>query len=86
MSISDTLEDIGLKTIGGKITFGKLTKEAPLPSIIHWDNNHFVVLYKAEKNVLHIADPDKGLLKVSETEFKENRYCDEIQINYIIFN
>ncbi|MDD4384144.1 MAG: peptidase domain-containing ABC transporter [Bacteroidales bacterium] len=76
MSISDTLENIGFKTIGGKITYDKLIKEAPLPVILHWQDNHFIVLFKSEKKSfskdckLTIADPQKGLLVISEEEFK----------------
>jgi ATP-binding cassette subfamily B protein len=32
-------------------------KQAPLPSIILWDQNHFVVLYKIKKNQFYISDP-----------------------------
>ncbi|MDD2562977.1 MAG: peptidase domain-containing ABC transporter [Salinivirgaceae bacterium] len=76
MSISDALENIGFKTIGGKITYEKLIKEAPLPVILHWEGNHFVVLYKVEKARLSndykitIADPQKGLITLSAEEFK----------------
>jgi len=52
MSISDTLELLGIKTLGGMISFEKLVTKAPLPCIIHWKSNHFIVLYKIEKNKL----------------------------------
>jgi len=35
LGISDTLELIGFKTIGGKLTFNKLEKSAILPCIVH---------------------------------------------------
>ena len=41
----------------------------PLPAILHWDGNHFVVLYKAAKNKLWIADPAKGKVEYSKEEF-----------------
>ncbi len=50
--------------------------EIPLPSILHWNNNHFVVLYdikrKKKNSVYFIADPSIGILKFNEIEIKEN--------------
>lgn len=42
------------------------------PCVVHWNNYHFVVLYGIHKNRFLIADPAKGLLKVSEEEFSES--------------
>ncbi|MDA3867467.1 MAG: peptidase domain-containing ABC transporter [Salinivirgaceae bacterium] len=78
LSISRTAEELGLKTIGGRISFQKLVNEAPLPCLLHWNQEHFVVLHKVEKSKigknkikLHIADPGKGLLTYTEDEFKQ---------------
>lgn len=46
LGISEAAEAIGFRTMGVKIPFGKLAAEAPLPCIIHWDQNHFVVVYE----------------------------------------
>ena len=45
--------------------------ECPLPCILHWNQNHFVVLYKIDKNGhrFWIADPGKGKYKLSLEEF-----------------
>ena len=45
LGISKAAEKIGFKTIGGRITFDKLAEKAPLPCIVHWNQEHFVVLY-----------------------------------------
>jgi ATP-binding cassette subfamily B protein len=45
LGISDAAESIGFRTQGVKITLSQLL-EAPLPCILHWNQNHFVVLYK----------------------------------------
>ncbi|MDP3944792.1 MAG: peptidase domain-containing ABC transporter [Lutibacter sp.] len=78
LGISDALENIGFKTIGGKLTIGQLINDAPLPCVIHWEQNHFVVLYQIkDKNIFrsktqfHIADPGSSLKKYNEKEFKE---------------
>ena len=62
LGISDAAESIGMRTLGVKITVDQLANEAVLPCILHWNQNHFVVLYKVSKRrggkyVFHIADP-----------------------------
>ena len=49
LTLSDAAEKIGFRTLGVKLSIKKL-EEAPLPSILHWNNNHYVVLYKIKKN------------------------------------
>ena len=62
LGISDAAESIGMRTMGVKISTEQLAKDAVLPCILHWNQNHFVVLYKVSKGrggkpVFHIADP-----------------------------
>ena len=45
LKLSDAAEAIGFKSIGAKISFKQLS-EAPLPCIVHWNKNHFVVVYR----------------------------------------
>lgn len=68
LSLSDTAEKIGFRTLGIKIALESL-KEASLPCILHWNENHYVVLYKVKKNNYYVSDPSFGLLKYSEGEF-----------------
>jgi len=49
LGISDAAESIGMHTQGVKITLDQLIEDAPLPCILHWNQNHFVVLYKISK-------------------------------------
>lgn len=74
--LSDAAEKIGFKTIGVKINLLKL-EEIPLPCVLHWNKNHYVVLYdvpnskkrlKGGKNY-KISDPAIGLIDYSEEEF-----------------
>lgn len=47
--------------------------EVPLPCILHWNQNHFVVLYKVKKGKkFYVADPGKGLVTYSLEEFKQH--------------
>lgn len=68
MGLSDAVESVGFKSIGVRISLEKF-KEAPLPCILHWDRNHFVVLYKIKKNTFHISDPAHGLIVLTQEEF-----------------
>ena len=78
LGISEAAEAIGFKTIGVKIDIEKLKEIAQShPAILHWDNNHFVVLYDYKrkwfgKNKFYIADPAKELLKLTEEELVEH--------------
>lgn len=44
---------------------------APLPAIIHWRFNHFVVLERYSANRIVIVDPAVGRRRVAEGEFNE---------------
>lgn len=69
LGIADAAESIGLKTIGAKLSWAKLSKEAPFPLIAHWKQNHFIVVYKIRRNKVFIADPKIGLTTLSKEEF-----------------
>ncbi len=68
LGISEAAEKIGFHTIGVKINLQKL-EEAPLPCIVHWNKEHFVVVYKIKKNEIYVSDPAHGLLKYSKEKF-----------------
>ncbi|MEM9549437.1 MAG: peptidase domain-containing ABC transporter [Bacteroidota bacterium] len=67
-NLSNAAESIGFRTLGVKISEAKLS-EAPLPCILHWNEKHFVVLYKIKKGTYYISDPAYGLLKYNKNEF-----------------
>src|SRR5690554_21567 len=48
LSLSEGAEQIGFRTLGVKLSLEKLL-EAPLPCILHWNKNHYVVLYGIKK-------------------------------------
>nr|MBC7611726.1 peptidase domain-containing ABC transporter [Pseudopedobacter sp.] len=73
LGIAEAAEQIGFRSTGVKINLNQL-KEAVLPVILHWGQNHFVVLYKIKRNKYSIADPAKGLMIYSEKEFIESWY------------
>lgn len=70
LGISDAAEKIGYRTHAVQLSITEL-KEAALPCILHWQQNHFVVLYKIKGNNYFIADPGKGLIKLTKKEFEQ---------------
>ena len=72
LGLSQASERIGLKTNAITITTDSLIKQLKLPCILHWNQNHFVVLHKASKNKFTVADPAKNLVTLSKQEFEQN--------------
>ena len=72
LGINETANMIGLHTISARTTV-TLLDEAPLPCILHWNQNHFVVLYKVKKGKkFYVADPGRGLVTYNLDEFKKH--------------
>lgn len=71
LGISDAAEKIGYRTQAVQLNVKEL-KDAKLPCILHWGQNHFVVLYKIKKEQYFIADPGRSLLKYNQKEFEQN--------------
>ena len=69
LGISDAAESIGMRSVGARITFAQLSEQVPLPCVVHWKENHFVVVYAVKKGIVYVADPAFGLIKYSVTEF-----------------
>ncbi|GHT48293.1 ABC transporter ATP-binding protein [Bacteroidia bacterium] len=72
LGISEAAETIGFRTVGSRLTFDQLV-EAPLPCIVHWNQNHFVVVYDIQKKkrntLVSVADPASGKLQYTQSEF-----------------
>ena len=84
LGIGEAAESVGFRTRSTKLTYNTLVKDAKLPAILHWRQNHFVVLYKVKSRFLLrrndellVADPAKGLITLSPTEFKTNWISDK---------
>ncbi|WP_222538672.1 peptidase domain-containing ABC transporter [Pedobacter polysacchareus] len=76
LGISEAAEKIGFRTNGARLSVNML-QQVELPCILHWQQRHFVVLYKisaksSSKKIYHISDPEKGLIEYTETEFLKN--------------
>lgn len=82
LGISEAAEKIGFNHISAKLNIDDFNKEL-LPCILHWNQNHFVVLHKISKNFLtkkktyKIADPSHGYITINEEKFKKSWLADE---------
>lgn len=70
LSLSDAAENLDFRSLGVQIDFNTLKQEVPFPCIVHWNKQHFVVVYKIDKkNVVYISDPSYGLITYKRDEF-----------------
>jgi ATP-binding cassette subfamily B protein len=79
--ISEASEKIGFKTLKVKVSYRQLIEEVPLPAILHWNQEHFVVLYDTKKSFwsflpwvdkvekLIVADPGHDIVIVDKVTF-----------------
>lgn len=72
-TLSDAAQSIGLKTMAGRVALSQMS-QIPTPCILHWNQNHFVVLYGISKNgtTFRIADPAKGKYKLTLEELQSH--------------
>lgn len=73
LGISQAAQRLGFETVSGRIITNEFRTET-LPCILHWNQNHFVVLYKLSKDgrYFYIADPGKGKIKYSRKDFERH--------------
>jgi len=83
LGISEAAKNIGLETHSGKLETAQLISyKKALPCILHWNQNHFVVLHKISKSLwrqqplFHIADPAHGKVKLNQQKFKKSWLSD----------
>lgn len=72
LGLSEAADRIGLRSLGVRLTLDQLTNQTPLPCILHWDQQHFVVLHRVAKGHYYIADPDVGLLDYTAAELRQH--------------
>ncbi|MDR2038512.1 MAG: peptidase domain-containing ABC transporter [Bacteroidales bacterium] len=77
LDISYAAEKIGLRTVSVRINLDALIDKVLLPCIIHWDNNHFIVVYRVTNNKIYVSDPAKGLLSYNHEDFCRKWYKKE---------
>lgn len=73
LGISQAAEKLGFRTYGARLSLDQLV-QADFPCILHWNQVHFVVLYKVKNNKYYISDPTLGLISYNEEEFINSWY------------
>lgn len=69
-SVAEGAERLGFHTRGIRANYENLIK-ANLPAIAHWEGFHYIVLYEATATRVVVADPARGLIKMSREEFEK---------------
>lgn len=84
LGISEASRSIGFDTLTAKLNVDKLIIEKEsLPCILHWNQNHFVVLKKITKGCFnkkyyfHIADPSHGFIKLNKEDLSKSWLYDD---------
>ena len=77
LSVCEAAEAMGFRAVAGRVSLEKLTAQQPFPCILHWRQEHFVVLYAVKRKHrgdrwFCVADPGKGLQALDEETFKEH--------------
>src|SRR5262249_55063416 len=68
-AISRAATELGLAARALKISLRNLPL-MPLPAIVHWEGNHWIVLYDVDRQFVRVADPARGLRKLPRREFE----------------
>lgn len=73
LGISEAAEQLGFRSMGVRISWDQLCNEAPLPCIVHWKQNHYIIVHKisgkGERAMIKVADPAIGITVYSKKEF-----------------
>lgn len=69
LEISDAAEHIGYRTLAARCTFDQLLQDVPFPVVAHWQQNHYVVIFKTTKKEVWVADPAVGEVRMTKQQF-----------------
>jgi ATP-binding cassette, subfamily B, bacterial len=69
LDLIDAADHLGFKTLAAELPFNKL-ENVPLPCILHWQKEHYVVLYEVNDQHVYLADPAlNGKIKLGIEDF-----------------
>ena len=76
LSLSDAAEELGFRSVCGRISLERVVEQRPFPCILYWNQAHFVVLYDVKKKRkgklrFRIADPGKNPLELDEDTVRD---------------
>ena len=70
LGIARGAEQMGLSARTVKTSESRLD-ELPLPAIVHWENNHWMVLYDVDREHVRVGDPARGRRRIERSEFAQ---------------
>jgi ATP-binding cassette subfamily B protein len=72
LGIAYAAESIGFRTRAAKVSADHFLEHAPFPAIVHWRQNHFVVVYGVRGGRVDICDPESGVVSVGLDDFRRH--------------
>lgn len=69
-NISIAAESMGMDVLCVKLPFKSFVESEHLPCIVHWNQNHFIVVYKINHDKVFVSDPASGRIQYTHNEFK----------------
>lgn len=63
-------EELGLAARSVRASKSRLDS-LPLPAVVHWEGNHWVVAFRVDDKHVRVADPARGLRRIPREEFLE---------------
>ncbi|MBE0678030.1 MAG: peptidase domain-containing ABC transporter [Bacteroidales bacterium] len=69
LGLKSAAETMGFKAAGVRLPFNRLAAEAPLPCIVHWQQNHFIVVNRISDRKVWVSDPAIGRVRLTRDEF-----------------
>ncbi|RQO70516.1 ABC transporter ATP-binding protein [Pedobacter sp. KBW06] len=71
-------KSLGFKTLAAELPYLQLRNKVPLPCILHWEKEHYVVLYRITDKYAWLSDPAMtGRLKVKTKDFIQSWQIEE---------
>ncbi len=76
--ITEGAERVGFQAMTVKVSYAVPKPDegcllnAPLPCVAHWNQNHFVVVYRVTRSHVWIADPASGKYKLRRSDFEKS--------------
>lgn len=76
LGICRAAEKLGFNSTAVKISFTNFVERMSLPCIVHWQQNHFLVVYKVTPKYVYISDPGSSKQRITSAEFLKNWISD----------
>lgn len=83
LDLSTGAESIGLRTLAIKCVMDDVVNSIPLPAIVFWNENHFMVVYGTDKRYVYVSDPAKGRIRYTHEQFKKG-WCRKGEENGVL--